>query len=366
MPKAAGRFWKSANPSSKDDNLARRPRINSAALAAAVASVWLATPSLAQNQCFAPEQLAAKEGERKPVKGIHTFDAPMPATKLASFAPVPQNLRGAIRRVKLPAGKKLIALTLDLCEQPGEVAGYDGAIFDYLRAQGVKATLFTGGKWFRSHSERVQQLLSDPLFELANHSEAHRNLRLLEGAALSEEVLGPQRSYEAARKSFAASQCVAGNPAALARTPPRMNLFRFPFGACNQQSLDAVNDAGLLAIQWDLSTADPSPGQSGEAIAKAMLNAKPGSILIAHANGRGHHTAEGLPLAIPQLKARGFEFVTVSELLAAGTPEVVPTCYDVRPGDSDKYDQLFPLKKPETTAPQSYVPAPAANPALPR
>ncbi len=344
--------------------MTRRLSLKSAALAAAVTSVWLAAPSLAQSQCFAPEALAAKEGERKPVKGIHTFDAPMAATKLASFKPVPQNLRGAIRRVKLPAGKKLIALTLDLCEQPGEVAGYDGAIFEYLRAQGIKATLFAGGKWMRSHSERVQQLLTDPLFEMANHSEAHRNLRLLEGAALSDEVLGPQRSYEAARQTLAASQCVAGNPAALTRTPPRMSLFRFPFGACNQQSLDAVNNAGLLAIQWDLSTADPSPGQSGEAIAKAMLNAKPGSILIAHANGRGHHTAEGLPLAIPELKARGFEFVTVSELLAAGTPEVVSTCYDNRPGDSDKYDQLFPLKKPETkpAEPKPDVPAPAALP----
>ena len=344
--------------------MAGRLSLKGATLAAAAVSAWLSGPAQAQNQCFAPEQLAAKDGERNPIKGNHTFDAPMPAAKLAKFAPVPQNLRGAIRRVKLPAGKKLIALTLDLCEQPGEVAGYDGAIFDYLRTQGVKATLFAGGKWIRSHSERVQQLMTDPLFELANHSEAHRNLRLLQGATLSEEVLGPQRSYEAARQTLAVSQCVAGNAAALTRTPPRLSLFRFPFGACNQQSLDAVNDAGLLAIQWDLSTADPSPGQSGEAIAKAMLNAKPGSILIAHANGRGHHTAEGLPLAIPQLKARGFEFVTVSELLAAGTPEVVSTCYDTRPGDSDKYDQLFPLKKPElkTPEPKPDVRAPATLP----
>ena len=318
-------------------------------------------PAHAADACFSTEALAAKPDERTPVKGIHTFDAPPAERQLAAFAPVPQNLRGAIRRVKLPAGKKLIALTFDLCEQPGEVAGYDGAIFDYLRSQNVKATLFTGGKWMRSHAGRMQQLMTDPLFEIANHSEAHRNLRLLDGAALSAEIIGPERAYEGARDTLSGTQCVARNPDLLKRIPQRIGLFRFPFGACNAASLNAVNDAGLLAIQWDLSTGDPSPGQTADAIAKAMLNAKPGSILISHANGRGHHTAEALPLAIPQLKARGFEFVTVSELLASGTPDIVDTCYDVHPGDSDKYDKLFPLKKPEANVP----PAPHDVPAVP-
>ena len=320
----------------------------------------------AAEQCFDAKALAALPNERKPIKGIRAYDEPSVPRKLAAFSPVPDTLRGAIRRVKLPAGsRKLIALTFDLCEQPGEVAGYDGAIFDYLRAQGVKATFFTGGKWMRSHASRMQQIMADPRFEIANHSEAHRNLRLLEGGALKEEILGPQRAYEAARQSLATSKCFAKVPDALARIPARVGLFRFPFGACNAQSLDAVNSAGLLAIQWDLSTGDPSPGQSAEAIAKAMLTAKPGSIIIAHANGRGHHTAEALPLAIPELKAKGFEFVTVSELLAAGTPEVVATCYDNRPGDSDKYDKLFPLKSndPQPPEPKIDVPAIVTNPA---
>lgn len=343
--------------------------IAAAILAAAVMISTVPQTAYAANTCFAPEALTARDGERRPVKGNRNFDAPPPEQQLARFAPIAPSLRGAIRRVSLPPGKKLIALTLDLCEQPGEVAGYDGAIFDYLRAQGVKATLFTGGKWMRSHGTRMQQLLADPLFEMANHSEAHRNLRLLDGRTLSEEILGPQRAYESARQTLAASQCVTDNPKALASAPPRMSLFRFPFGACNQQSLDAVNDAGLLAIQWDLSVADPSPSQSSAAIAKAMLKAKPGSILIAHANGRGHHTAEALPLAIPELKARGFEFVTVSELLAAGTPQVVPTCYDNRPGDSDKYDKLFPSKPPATAVKSPVIgpnaESPASAPAVP-
>ncbi len=299
--------------------------------------------SALQAQCFTPTALAARPGEETPRKGDRRYDAAEPARALAPFQAIPRHLSGAIRRVDLPKGRKLIALTLDMCEQPGEVSGYDGRIIDYLRSAGIKATLFVGGKWMRSHAERTKQLLSDPLFEIANHSAGHRNLRLLSGEALRNEIAAPQRAYEALRDELAQQQCAmrAGEAASKA-LPQRMSLFRFPFGACNAPSLEAVNAQGLLAIQWDVSTGDPSPATSAREIVATMLRQiKPGSIIIAHANGRGYHTAEALPLAVPRLKAQGFEFVTVSALIAAGTPVVTPTCYDSRPGDTDKYDVLF-------------------------
>jgi peptidoglycan/xylan/chitin deacetylase (PgdA/CDA1 family) len=154
------------------------------------------------------------------------------------------------------------------------------------------------------------------------------------------------------RAALGAEQCVRGD-AAFESIPQRMGLFRFPFGACNGQALDAVNDAGLLAIQWDLSTGDPVPAQTAQAIADAMLRAKPGAIIIGHGNGRGFHTAEALALAIPRMRALGYEFVTVSELLAQGTPEISATCYDTRPGDTDKYDTFFKPRPPKTNAPSA-------------
>ena len=314
-------------------------RIKIAVVSAAVAMLPTLAVAAPTDACFAPQSLAARAGEREPVKGNRAFDRSDAPRTLAPFAPVPAHLRGAIRRVDLPKGQKLVALTFDLCEQPGEVSGYDGAIVDYLRANGIKATFFTGGKWMRSHDERTRQLVADPLFEMANHGWSHRNLRLVAGDAMKLEIEGPQRAYEAARARLAADQCLP--PKA---PPDRLGLFRFPYGACNQASLDAVNDAGLLAIQWDLSTGDPSPGTGAQAIANSIVRqTRPGSIVIAHANGRGFHTAAALPLALPKLKAAGFTFVTVSELLAAGTPVVEPRCYDSRPGDTDRYDHPLGL-----------------------
>src|SRR4029079_13401684 len=40
--------------------------------------------------------------------------------------------------------------------------------------------------------------------------------------------------------------------------------------------------------------------------------------------------------------AQGYEFATVSELLAAGEPVMSATCYDSRPGDADRWPFRHP------------------------
>jgi peptidoglycan/xylan/chitin deacetylase (PgdA/CDA1 family) len=315
-------------------------------LIAAAATVLFAPAASAEetllNACWAPSALLATPAEKLPRKGIRDFDKPEPINSGAVAATPASVPPGVVRRVVLPPGRKLIALTFDLCEQTGEVAGYDGAIVDYLRKEQVKATFFAGGKWLRSHAERARQLMADPLFEIANHSEAHRNLRLLTGARLTDEILGPQRAYVAIRSGLSETQCARQHPSAVTAVRVVPTLFRFPFGACNRAAIEAVNKLGLTAIQWDLATGDPTPATSANAIAQTIMSrAKPGSIVVSHANGRGWHTAEGLALAIPKLRAKGFEFVTVSELLAAGKPVIAQSCYDNHPGDTDRYDFLL-------------------------
>ncbi len=295
------------------------------------------------NRCWVEGIAKAGPDEARPVKNAKGANVSAPARPLTAFTPVEAARRGAIRRVDLkPGSKKLIALTFDFCEQTGEIAGYDGTIVDYLRDRQIKATLFMGGKWMMTHPERAQQLIAHPPFELANHGWTHRNARLLDGPALHDEIVRPQAAYEEMRSRLAARQCVKGQEQTMSAIPRRMGLYRFPFGACNPASLEAVGNAGLLAIQWDVSSGDPAPGQSAAAIAAGVLRqVKPGSIVLFHANGRGAHTAEALPILIPKLKAQGYEFATVGELMAAGKPVITPTCYDSRPGDTDRYDRLL-------------------------
>jgi peptidoglycan-N-acetylglucosamine deacetylase len=324
-----------------------------------------------QAACWAPSALAAKLGENIPLRRQRPLALRAPDAALAPLARAPTmggaSGLGVVRRVALPAGEKLLALTFDLCETAGETAGYDGAIIDYLRANRVKATLFAGGQWLMSHRERGLQLLSDPLFEIGTHGWVHRNTRLISGGELRREMLAPGLAFASLRSELKGAQCAARHEAAFSAIPERPTLFRFAFGACNGEGLQVAADAGLVAVQWDVATGDPSPSRPARAIAETMIRgARPGSIIIAHANGRGYHTAEALPLAIPVLRARGFQFVTVSELMAAGRPVIAETCYDSRPGDTDKYDFLFahrPTASPPSNLTQPHV---RAAPTIPQ
>src|SRR5260370_36012102 len=157
--------------------LARVTSVLLGVLTATAAAQTATTPA-----CWAPGDLAFRKGEERLQKGVREARIAPPKRALAEYSPIAK--QGAVRRVKLPAGKKLVALTFDLCEQPFEIAGYQGGIVDFLRANDVKATFFLGGKWILSHPQRSQQLMSDGRFEVANHTWEHRNFRLLHRAAL--------------------------------------------------------------------------------------------------------------------------------------------------------------------------------------
>jgi peptidoglycan/xylan/chitin deacetylase (PgdA/CDA1 family) len=289
------------------------------------------------DRCFTPEALAGTAAEIKPQPNHGKLDVtalrqePVPAA-----TPIPESLRGSIRGVELPPGEKLIALTFDLCETDGSTAGYDGRIVDLLRAQGVKATFFAGGKWMETHPERIAQLIADPNFEVGSHGLRHLDLSRLNGEKLNDEIALTESAYARARRSLTARQCAApvdGDKP----LPERMTLLRFPYGTCDPVSLAAVADQGLYAIQWDLVTGDPDPHRSAKAIAETIVSkAHPGAIIVAHANGRGWHTADALAIAIPKLKEAGYGFVTVSELLAAGKPVIAAKCYLNQPGSGPR------------------------------
>ena len=260
----------------------------------------------------------------------------------APAQPLGPDLARSIRSVKPANDAKLVALTFDLCEQSNDITGYDGALVDLLRAEQVPATFYAGGKWMRSHPERAMQLMADPLFELGNHAWTHGNLRVLRGQDITDQIQWTQAQYATLRNELLSRSCAAAVPAA-ARSIPRLPVtFRFPYGTCDASALAQVAAAGLYPIQWDVVTGDPAKGQSAQQIVRTVLNqVRPGSIVVAHANGRGWHTAEAFKTLITALRERGYRFVTVSDLLQAGEPVAVEACYEVRPGDNLKYDRLF-------------------------
>jgi peptidoglycan/xylan/chitin deacetylase (PgdA/CDA1 family) len=251
---------------------------------------------------------------------------------------------GFIRSVKLDSDKKYIALTFDLCQRASEKTDYEANIVNYLRDRHIKATFFAGGKWMESHPEQTMQLMADPLFEIGNHSWTHRNLRVLQKKqAISEQIWLAQNQYAVLRQQLINQACTKqADPAEVNRIPAVPTAFRFPYGVCSTQSLNRVNDAGLVAVQWNIVSGDPDKRQTAENMASRIVEqAKPGSIIVAHANGRGWKTADALKLLVPQLQQQGYQFVTVSKLLKAGKAVTEDTCYELKPGDNLRYDKYF-------------------------
>ncbi len=195
--------------------------------------------------CWTPEALAGKPDE----KAIHRvpYDASIePAGEAVSLPPLPGDMRGSIRRVKLQHGEKFVALTFDLCENADEISGYDFEIFDTLRRLGVKATFFPSGKWLLDHRERAEQLLASPLFQVGAHSWTHRNFRLLKEDQVKADLALDLKADARVREALHARACYRVDSSK--SDAAQAAVFRFPFGTCSAESLNAVNDAGLLVI----------------------------------------------------------------------------------------------------------------------
>lgn len=299
------------------------------------------------SSCWTTEQLAGTDPERTIRMGLAPDRKPPPdwAVRSAreSEAPLASALRGSIRSVE-PADPKarLVALTFDLCQQAREQTGYDGRIIDWLRGHRIPATFFAGGEWLRTHPERAMQLMADPLFELGNHGWTHLNLRTADAKAARQQLVWTQAEYQVIRQELHARPCAAAaGPAQWERIPEWPRVMRFPYGACNGAGLDLTASLGLPAIQWSVVSGDPDKKQSAQAIARSVIarvERERGAIVVAHANGRGWHTAEALPDIVEALTRRGYRFLTMSGLLAEGKPLTTDACYEMRPGDNLRYD----------------------------
>ncbi|MBI4807153.1 MAG: polysaccharide deacetylase family protein [Desulfovibrio sp.] len=293
-------------------------------------------------ELWTASELAGRPEERRS-GGLHPPDLTTPARTVPSVqpAPLPAQLRGSIRRVDTK-GEKLVALTFDLCELSDQRAGYDGAVVDILRSEGVPATFFASGKWLRSHPERAMQLVADPLFEVGNHAWTHGNFGVLDATRMREQIAWAQAQYELVREDLIRLAAERGVTGMDARVPPSIRVFRFPYGRCRPEALNMLAEMGLAAVQWDVNTMDASKSRTGaENAATVEKGVRPGSIVLGHANGNGHGTAESLRIIIPSLRAKGYRFVTVSRLLESGAAQTSQECFDSRPGDTAVYDSIF-------------------------
>lgn len=195
-----------------------------------------------------------------------------------------------------PRESKLVALTFDAC-RTGLPDDFDGAVIDILMREKVPATIFMSGRWVERNRDGAVFLAEQPQFEIANHAYTHPHLIALNNDVVLREL---RRTQEVLAK--------------LNGKPPM--YFRPPYGEVNERIASLAHQAGLTTIQFDIASGDPDPKLKPERIVRTILrDARGGSIIVFHMNKHGVHTAEELPEIIAGLRAKGFELVTVGQML---------------------------------------------------
>ena len=195
-----------------------------------------------------------------------------------------------------------VALTFDLCPVR-KGPGYDQTIVDYLIEHQIPATFFMSGKWMAKHDEQVEHLLEIGVFEIGTHGEVHAHLPMHNADEQREEIRGPVKLLH---EHYA----------------HEATLFRPPYGEYNDVTVDVVKALGLRFIQWSIESGDPDPSLTTEQIlTRVSKRAKPGSIIVFHANGKGKQTRQVIErLTIDVLPHKGLKPMTVSELLNCKPP----------------------------------------------
>ena len=186
-------------------------------------------------------------------------------------------------------GEKKIAISFDAAWGADKTR----KIVEILNARNVKATFFLVGFWVDAYKEETA-FLADSGMEIGNHSKNHLHM-----SGLNEDKLREEIEYV--------------NTAVRSLTGVTPKVFRAPFGEYNDRVLTAVESAGMIPIQWDVDSLDWKGISAAEIVRRITQKTKEGSIILCHNNS--DHILEALPTVLDDLIAKGYEFVTMSELI---------------------------------------------------
>lgn len=197
-----------------------------------------------------------------------------------------------IERAK--TSKKVVALTFD----DGPHQKYTEAILDILQRNNIRATFFVIGKNAQRYPQIIAKIYKNGNV-IGNHSYSHFYLTKL----TAEEVVA-----ELTKTSELVSAVIKEYPI----------LFRPPYGVCSVRSAEITRQLGFITIVWDDMANDYEVNHTTpEMIAADVIKlAKPGSIIGLHdGGGNRKKTVMALPIIINTLRAAGYEFLTLSEML---------------------------------------------------
>ncbi len=192
--------------------------------------------------------------------------------------------------VEVKGERKVIALTFDAAWGADKTQG----IIDTMKKYDAKGTFFLVGFWLDKF-EKETKAIADAGFDIGNHSRNHLNM-----PKLSDDEIRAEIEYV--------------NDRVNELTGIKPTYFRAPFGDYSDRLMSAIEELDMVGVQWSIDSLDWKGLSAKEIFNRVVPKAKSGDIVLFHNNS--DHVLDALPLVLSALKEQGFEFVTLSELVA--------------------------------------------------
>ena len=172
-------------------------------------------------------------------------------------------------------------------------------MLDALKANGVKATFFVLGSMANTHPDIIRRIVNEG-HVIGNHSYSHANLPTLSADKFQNQIVSTESILQG-----------------LIGYAPK--LIRPPYGAINEEQVRWFADHHYLIVNWNVDSLDWKSLKADQVLHNIMQQTKPGSIILQHSGGADSQdlsgTVQAISPLISKLRAAGYTFVTVPELL---------------------------------------------------
>jgi peptidoglycan-N-acetylglucosamine deacetylase len=203
--------------------------------------------------------------------------------------------------------ERVVALTFD----DGPCHPYTGQLLEMLGREGIKATFFQVGNNVMREPNLAAEVASQ--HEVGNHTFTHQHLAWSRPGTVREEMLRGQEAIHGATGTL-----------------PR--LFRAPHGRYGPQVISVAGELGMRCVGWSIMGWDWDRPPKDVIQRRILHGVGPGGVTLLH-DGQDtdafpkadrSHTVAAVSDIISSLKASGYGFLTLPELMDLDAREHQP------------------------------------------